>query len=393
VVEATAGNTGLALALVARSKGYRVVLVVPDKMAIEKVLHLRALGAEVHVTRSDVGKGHPEYYQDLAATLASRIEGAFYTDQFRNPANPLAHERTTAPEIWAQSGQAVDAIVLGVGSGGTLTGLTRFFRRVQPKIRFILADPRGSILHDLVTTGRHGPAGTWAVEGIGEDFVPPNADLSGVCGSYSIPDPESFAAARELLRAEGILGGSSTGTLLAAALRFCRAQTEPLRVVSFVCDTGTRYLSRVYNDGWMTDEGLLPRRSYGDLRDLIARRAEDGGVVSVSPRDSLRIAFQRMRLADVQQLPVLDSGELVGVIDESDLLLHVQDEPGHYDSPVAGAMARELLTIPPRASLGELRAILSRGLVAIVADERGFHGLITRFDLLNHLRQQGQDVR
>jgi len=248
VVEATAGNTGLGLALVARAKGYRVVLVVPDKMSGEKILHLRALGAEVHITRSDVGKGHPAYYQDRAAALAATIPGAWFADQFNNSANPLAHETGTAPEIWAQMAHDVDAIVLGVGSAGTVTGLSRFFRRVQPELEFVLADPVGSILAEYTRSGAIGEAGSWAVEGIGEDFLPSIADLSGVRAAYSISDEESFNTARELLRKEGLMGGSSTGTLLAAALRYCREQTTPKRVVSFVCDTGTRYLSKVYND-------------------------------------------------------------------------------------------------------------------------------------------------
>ncbi|HSW24707.1 MAG TPA: pyridoxal-phosphate dependent enzyme, partial [Burkholderiaceae bacterium] len=325
VIEATAGNTGLGLALVARAKGYRVVLVVPDKMSSEKVLHLKALGAEVHTTRSDVGKGHPAYYQDYAARLAKEIPGSFFADQFNNPANPLAHETSTGPEIWQQCGHELDAIVVGVGSGGTLTGLARFFKQVQPQLKMVLADPLGSILYDLVRTGKHGPPGSWAVEGIGEDFVPATCDLSTVSQAYSISDDESFATARELLKAEGLLGGSSTGTLLAAALRYCREQKSPQRVVTFVCDTGTRYLSKVYNDAWMIDEGLLQQRRYGDLRDLIARRAEDGSVVSVGPQDTLLTTFQRMRLADMQQLPVLENGRLVGVVDESDLLLRVHE--------------------------------------------------------------------
>ncbi|HUL64058.1 MAG TPA: cystathionine beta-synthase [Burkholderiaceae bacterium] len=387
VIEATAGNTGLGLALVARAKGYRVVLVVPDKMSTEKVLHLKALGAQVQITRSDVGKGHPDYYQDIAARLARETPGSFFADQFNNPANPLAHELTTGPEIWSQTGHDLDAIVVGVGSGGTLAGLTRFFKRAQPALEFVLADPVGSILRDQVLTGKHGAPGSWAVEGIGEDFIPAIADFSAVKHAYSIPDEESFATARQLLKAEGILGGSSTGTLLAAALRFCREQTQPKRVVSFVCDTGTRYLSKVYNDAWMIDEGLLRQRSYGDLRDLIARRAEEGGVVSVRPQDTLLTAFQRMRLSDVQQLPVLEGGKLVGVIDESDLLMRVQEDGNRYGDTVATAMSTNLQTLAPNASIGELRGVLDRGLVAIVADAAGFHGLITRFDLLNHLRK------
>jgi cystathionine beta-synthase len=387
VVEATAGNTGLGLALVARAKGYRVVLVVPDKMSTEKVLHLKALGAEVHTTRSDVGKGHPAYYQDYAARLAKEIPGSFFADQFNNPNNPLAHERGTGPELWEQSGHDLDAIVVGVGSSGTLTGLTRYFRTAQPKLEFVLADPVGSILADQVLTGTHGAAGSWAVEGIGEDFIPPIADLSGIKHAYSISDEESFATSRELLRAEGLMGGSSTGTLLATALRFCRAQTKPLRVATFVCDTGTRYLSKVYNDSWMIDEGLLARTQYGDLRDIVARRPDEGGVVSVTPDDTLLTAFQRMRLADVSQLPVLDGTRLAGVIDESDVLMQLQGDPAHYGNTVSSAMSAALETLRPGSSIAALRQVLDRGLVAIVADGDTFHGLITRFDLLNHLRK------
>jgi len=388
IVEATAGNTGLGLALVGRAKGYRVVLVVPDKMSTEKVLHLKAMGAEVHITRSDVGKGHPEYYQDVAARLAKDIPGAFFADQFNNPANPLAHECSTAPEIWAQTEHDLDAIVVGVGSAGTLTGLSRFFKRVQPNLEMVLADPVGSVMAQYSRDGTLPTPGSWAVEGIGEDFIPSITDLSSVRHAYSISDAESFDHARQLLKAEGILGGSSTGTLFAAALRYCREQTEPKRVVSFVCDTGTRYLSKVYNDQWMTDQGLLQRKGYGDLRDLIARRFEDGRVISVGPGDTLLTAFQRMRLADVSQLPVLVEGkQLVGVIDESDILLGVHEDAARFSQSVSSVMTDKLQTLAPAASLAELESVLSRGLVAIVADASGFHGLITRTDMLNQLRR------
>lgn len=388
IVEATAGNTGLGLALVGRAKGYRVVLVVPDKMSTEKVLHLKAMGAEVHITRSDVGKGHPEYYQDVAARLAKDIPGAFFADQFNNPANPLAHECSTAPEIWAQTEHDLDAIVVGVGSAGTLTGLSRFFKRVQPNLEMVLADPVGSVMAQYSRDGSLPTPGSWAVEGIGEDFIPSITDLSSVRHAYSISDAESFDHARQLLKAEGILGGSSTGTLFAAALRYCREQTEPKRVVSFVCDTGTRYLSKVYNDQWMTDQGLLQRKGYGDLRDLIARRFEDGRVISVGPDDTLLTAFQRMRLADVSQLPVLVEGkQLVGVIDESDILLGVHEDAARFSQSVSSVMTDKLQTLAPAATLAELEAVLSRGLVAIIADASGFHGLITRTDMLNQLRR------
>ena len=267
LIEATAGNTGLGLALVAAQKGYKLILVIPDKMAQEKVFHLKALGTQIHITRSDVGKGHPDYYQDVAERLAGEIPNSFYVNQFGNDANPHAHETTTGPEIFEQLDGRVDAVVCGVGSAGTITGLSRYFERVSPHTELVLADPEGSILVDYIRTGTFGEAGSWLIEGIGEDFIPPIADLSRVKTGYSIDDATSLGMARELLLKEGILGGSSTGTLLAAALRYCHEQTTPKRVVSFVCDSGNKYLSKQFNDYWMFDQGLLGRPEEGNLLD------------------------------------------------------------------------------------------------------------------------------
>ncbi len=389
VIEATAGNTGLGLALVAGAKGYRVLLVIPDKMSQEKIFHVRALGAEVCITRSDVTRGHPEYYQDVAARLATEIPGGFYVNQFGNPANPIAHERTTGPEIWEQMRHDVDAIVVGVGSGGTLTGLGRFFSRVKPRrgIEMILADPTGSVLYEYVKTGKLVEAGSWAVEGIGEDFVPEIADMSYVTDAFEIDDEESFATARELLRLEGILGGSSTGTLLAGALRYCRQQTKTKRVVTFVADTGNKYLSKMYNDFWMAEQGFIHRPPHGDLSDLISHRYEAGEVVSVGPDDTLLTAFKRMRAADVSQVPVVDAkGRAVGILDESDLLVKVHSDATRFNDPVSRAMTDRLETLAPTAKIKDLLEVFDRGRVAIVMDGDKFLGLITRTDLLSYLR-------
>ena len=387
LVEATAGNTGLGLALVASQKGYRLILVIPDKMAQEKIFHLRALGAEVRMTRSDVGKGHPEYYQDMAERLAGEIPGALYVNQFGNPANPLAHEQGTGPEIWEQMDHELDAVVVGVGSGGTLTGLGRFLARTAPKTRMILADPKGSVLAPLVETGKMTEAGSWLVEGIGEDFVPPNCDLSLVREAFVISDAESFATARELLLKEAILAGSSSGTLLAAALKYCRAQRQPQRVVTFVCDCGNKYLSKKFNDYWMLDQGFLARDRKGDLRDLIARRHADRATVTVAPTDSLLIAYQRMKLYEISQLPVLEGSKVVGIIDESDLLLAVYGRPERFREPVASAMNSRLEVIEASRPLADLLPIFAKDHVALVVERGDFLGLITRIDLLNHLRR------
>jgi cystathionine beta-synthase len=388
IVEATAGNTGLGLAQVGILKGYRLILVVPDKMAREKIQHLRAMGAEVRLTRSDVGKGHAEYYQDMAQRLAAEIPGAVYVNQFENPANPLAHETSTGPEILEQMEGDLDAMVVGVGSGGTLTGLGRYFAKASPKTRMILADPKGSILAPLVR-GEKVEAGSWLVEGIGEDFVPVNCDLALVAQAYEISDRESIDTARLLLTKAGVLGGSSSGTLLAAALRYCREQTTPQRVATLVCDTGSKYLSKVYNDAWLADQGLADRPLHGDLRDLIAA-SPDAGAVTVGPADTLLTAYNRMRAADVSQLPVLDDGRLIGLIDESDLLQAVEEGGAarRFDRPVSSAMTARLQTLQAREPLDALLPLFACDQVAIVLDGHEFLGLITRIDLINYLRRQ-----
>lgn len=389
IIEATAGNTGLGLALVAAQLGYRLTIVVPDKMAQEKIFHLKALGAEVLLTRSDVGKGHPDYYQDMAERVAAET-GAFYVNQFDNPANPEAHETTTAPEIWDQMEHDMDAVVCGVGSGGTITGLSSFFAKVAPEVEMILADPEGSILADYVRTGEiKTEVGAWHVEGIGEDFVPPICDLSRVRQAYTIPDKEAFAVAREVLAKEGILSGSSSGTLIAAALRYCRGQSEAKRVVTFVCDSGNKYLTKMFNDFWMIDQGFLERERRGDLGDLITRRHAERATVTVSPEDSLLVAYGRMKLYDVSQIPVLDKSETaVGIIDESDILLAVFENEARFKDSIESAMTSKIETIQADRSMEALLPIFDSGHVAIVVEGEKFLGLITRIDLLNHLRRR-----
>lgn len=389
IVEGTAGNTGLGLAMVAAQKGYRLIVVVPDKMAQEKIFHLKALGAEVHLTRSDVGKGHPEYYQDMAERIAIE-EAGFFAHQFANPANPLAHETTTGPEIWQQMAGRLDAVVCGVGSGGTVTGLSRYFERVAPEVEMIVADPVGSVIGPYVQTGAL-PAeiGSWIVEGIGEDFLPPVCDLSRCRTARIVPDRQALLTAREVLMKEGLLCGSSSGTLIAGALDYCRAQSSPKRVVTFVCDSGNKYLTKQFNDYWMIDQGFIERETAGDLRDLIARRHAEHGTVVVGEDETLLAALGRMKLYDVSQLPVLNAeGAVVGLIDESDLLLAVTRDEHSFSDAVSTVMSRRLDTIAPDRPVEDLVDIFARGHVAIVMDDGAFLGLITRIDLLNHLRRK-----
>jgi len=347
------------------------------------------MGAEVVLTRSDVAKGHPEYYQDLAAKIADETPGAYFINQFGNPDNPAAHEATTGPEILEQMDGRVDAIVFGCGSSGTMTGLSHFFDRASPDTEFILADPVGSILAQYINEGTLSTkSASWMVEGIGEDFLPTISDFSRVKKAYSISDKESFLTARELLKQEGVLGGSSTGTLLAAALKYCREQSEPKRVVTLVCDTGNKYLSKLYNDYWMLDNGFIAQEQHGDLRDLLLRPFAERGTVVVGPDEQLITAYTRMKLYDVSQLPVMDGERLVGIVDESDVLLHVHTDETRFNDKVSMAMIRELHQLPVTSPIEALLPVFDRGHVAIVVDGERFLGLITRIDLLNYLRRK-----
>ncbi|HHW4673387.1 MAG TPA: pyridoxal-phosphate dependent enzyme, partial [Xylella fastidiosa subsp. pauca] len=363
----------------------------PDIMGWEKISNLKARGAEVILTRSDVSKGHPEHYQDLAEKLAAETPGAYFINQFGNADNPAAHEFGTGPEILKQMGGHVDAVVLGCDSAGTITGLSRAFDSVASDVELILADPFGSILTQYINEGRRSDkSGTWLVEGIGSDCLPPISDFRRIKKAYAISDAESFHTARELLSKEGILGGSSTGTLLAAALKYCREQIERKRVLVFVCDTGNKYLLNMYNDDWMLDNGFLKGLHYGDLRDLILHPYSQRHTVVVDPNDLLTVAYQRMKRYGVSQLPVIADRQLVGIVDESDVLLHVYGDETRFCDPVSTAMVSKLHRLDVKSPIEALLPVFERGQVAIVMEDAQFLGLITRIDLLNYLRRRMQ---
>jgi cystathionine beta-synthase len=389
IFEATAGNTGIALALVAGQKGYQLTVVMPDKMSGEKISHLRAMGAEVVLTRSDVEKGHPEYYQDLAEAMAKKVPNSLYVNQFGNDANPKAHYETTGPEIWEQMDGRVDAFIAGVGSGGTMTGCGKFLRERNPKVELILADPAGSILAPLINCGERIKPGSWLVEGMGEDFVPDILDLKQITRGITVTDGESFHTARELLKKEGLLVGSSSGNLIAAALRYCRDQKAPKRVATFVCDHGAKYLSKMFNDFWMIDNGFIERTTFNDLRDLIARRHLDREDFTLKPGTPVAQAVKQMRLFDVSQMAVVDEHDkVIGIIDESDILIALTHNDADLKRPVSDFMTTRLETVPPTASVNDLIPIFRNDRVAIVADQKHFYGLITKIDLINYLRKQ-----
>ena len=335
-------------------------------------------------------RNHPDHYMKMAARIAA--EGP--RDLQRQPiqeTKPILWRmnKPPGPEIWEQMNHRVDAVVCGVGSGGTITGLSRFFARVSPRTEMVLADPQGSALTGYVKNGMPGQQGFVCCGGDRAELDSGDCrSLAGAGTSYSIPDAESFETARDLLRRFGVLGGSSSGCLVAAALRFCREQETHKRVVTFICDTGNKYLSKMYSDYWMIDQGYVERPRTGDLRELLTRRYEEGALITVAPDDPLLTAFQRMRVADVSQVPVIENGQPVGILDESDVLLAVHADEGRFREPVRTAMTSKLETVPVSATLEDVLKVLDAGLVALVMDGGKFLGLITRSDLLAHLRRR-----
>jgi cystathionine beta-synthase len=357
-------------------------------MSREKIFHLEGLGARIVSTRSDVPEGHPEYYQDLAREIASVTKDSFLANQFSNPSNPAAHRTQTAPEIWRQMDCNVDAVVTGVGSGGTVTGLAEFLKEKNPSIQMVVADPDGSIVADAVTKGHYNYDGrSWLVEGIGEDFIPDNLNLSLTDDAVVVSDREAFGALDILLKKEGILGGSSTGTLIAGAVKWCQKQEVAKRVVTFVCDTGNKYLSKAYNKSWLHDNDLSGKTSSGDLSDLINRRADDGEMIAVASSDTLTTAYNRMRSADVSQIPVIDDSNLVGVLDEGDLLMTVSCDQSTFVMPVSKFMTTNLVILQKDSTIDEVQRVLAGGKVAIIFDADKFLGFVTKVDLINYFRR------
>jgi cystathionine beta-synthase len=257
IIEATAGNTGISLAQVGAQRGYKVIIVIPDKVSKEKVAHLKQFGAEVIITSSKAPTSHPDNFKSVAAKISEENPSYYYADQFNNQANPLAHEQTTAPEIWRQMQQNIDAIILGAGSGGHLTGIGKFFASIKYELEIVLVDPKGSVLADIVNGTNCREDYSWKIEGIGHDYVPKTCNLAYASSAITVADASAFAAARLLYKKENILAGPSTGAMIAAALKFCRSQTSAKRVVSFVYDSGENYLSKMYSDAWIQEQGIV----------------------------------------------------------------------------------------------------------------------------------------
>ena len=378
IVEATAGNTGVGLALAAAVKGYRLIVVLPDKMSGEKIALLRAYGAEVVVTATNVAPDSPESYNGVADRLAREIPGAFRPDQFTNPNNPLAHYRSTGPEIWEDTEGRVGVLVAGMGTGGTISGTARYLKEKNPNIVVVGADPEGSILSG------DSPR-SYKVEGIGEDFIPKTFNRQLVDEMVRVSDKDSFNTARRLAREEGILAGGSAGTALAAALKFAQRLAEPREIVVILPDTGRNYLSKLYSDEWMQQNGFWQERAARPipLGRVLAEKSAIPQLIAVRPQDRLRSAIQLFQEHNISQLPVVEDQRVVGSLNEATLMKALHDGVDLQNQEIRAVMGKPLPSLDESTDLAEAYRILLGGSPALVVTRAGRPlGLVSRFDLI-----------
>ena len=378
VIEATAGNTGVGLAMAAAVKGYRCIFVLPDKMSAEKISLLKAYGAEVVITPTNVAPDSPESYNGVADRLAREIPGGWRPNQFTNLANPDIHYRTTGREIWEQTDGRVTAFVAGVGTGGTISGVARYLKEQNPDIKIIGADPAGSVL----SGDKPAP---WKVEGIGEDFVPKTFNSQLVDDWVRVTDAESLHIARGLARREGILAGGSSGTAVAAALRYSRRLTAEHLVVALCADTGRNYLSKFFDDDWLAQNNLQlnlqPAHSVGDLLQTRGPRQ----LVTISPEATAASAIELLEKTDISQLPVLQDGKPMGSIQEVTLARVLHDNRDPTTVLVGEIMAKPLPQIDVTVHLDEAYRLLLAGNTGVLAVSDGkVIGIITRMDLVQY---------
>ncbi len=382
IIEATAGNTGVGLAMVGAVKGYRCIFVLPDKMSLEKIALLKAYGADVVITPTSVAPDSPESYNGVADRLAREIPGAWRPNQFGNMANPEVHYRATGPEIWEQTNGQITVFVSAVGTGGTLSGVARYLKEMNPDIRIVGADPEGSVLSG-------GAPKPWKVEGIGEDFVPRTFDSKYVDEWIRIGDAESFQTARLLARREGLLLGGSTGTNLAAALKYAQRLGPEHLVVVIGCDTGRNYLSKFFDDRWLSENKLMyaepPSKSIGDL----LRRRGPRDLVKISPDATADEAIRVLEAKGISQLPVIGAdGKAVGSVQEVTLarVLHDLRDPGQVK--IGDIMARPLPTLDISTHLDEAYRLLMAGYTGVLATQLDqVVDIVTRIDLIHYWDQ------
>ena len=387
IVEATGGNTGLALAMVATLRGYRCICTMPDKMSGEKVKLLRAFGAEVIITPTAVPPDHLDHYLQKARRITAETPGAVMTDQFHNPANPEAHYETTGVEIWEQSEGRVTHFVASAGTGGTLTGVGRYLKEKNPDVRIVGVDPEGSMIAPYFNTGETIAGHPYKVEGVGNDKIPGALDLDVIDEYRTYEDGPAFRMTRRLAREEALFAGGSSGLLAQAAVDVARELDDPNAfVVTLMCDWGERYLSKAYDDDWMRENGFLERRRRATVQEILAGKDGDGaGVISVEPSTPVRIALSTITAHDIGQLPIVLRGECVGAVAETRLMGQVIEDPGLLAKPVESVMDPPFPVVDAHVDADEVRSLLTRTSACLVREGGALAGIITRYDIVRTL--------
>jgi cystathionine beta-synthase len=388
IVESTSGNTGMGLALVASVKGYKMVFTLPDKMSMEKIRLLRAFGAEVIVTPTAVPHDSPESYTEVARRIARETPNAILADQYDNPRNPESHYATTGPEIWDQTAGQITHFICGIGTGGTISGTGRFLKEKNPKVRIIGIDPRGSALREYFYTKNMTPLPkTYKVEGIGQDYIPGVLDFTFIDEVIEADDRESFLMARRLTREEGILAGGSAGTAVAGMLKVASRFTEEDVVVVLLPDTGERYISKIYNDEWMRENGFLTPERITVRYVLDSKSKHPRGVISIDPATSVRKALDTLKQHDISQIPVMEGGKTVGTVHDHELMTKVIERPALVGAPVRDVMGPSFPVVGIDASVEEvLRLMRAKENYAVLVEDGGkIDGILNRYDVMEYL--------
>jgi cystathionine beta-synthase len=388
IVESTSGNTGLGLALVAAVRGYKTVFTLPDKMSMEKIRLLRAFGAEVIITPTAVPHESPESYTEVAKKIVRETPNAILANQYYNPRNPESHYLTTGPELWKQTAGRITYFVCGIGTGGTVSGTGKFLKEKNPAIKVIGIDPKGSGLREYFYTKKISPLlKTYKVEGIGQDYVPGTLHFEYVDEVIEVTDKESFQMARRLTREEGILAGGSSGTAVAGLVKVANRFRDDDVVVVLLPDSGERYLSKIYDDEWMRENGFLTPEKITARYILESTRKFPGAMIAINPQTTIRKALDLMREHDVSQLPVIENGTSVGSTHDYDLMTRVMEHPALVDTPVGEVMAEGFPILQLDAPVEDIIKLLAskKNAAVLLQDEQRLCGILTRYDVIEFM--------
>ncbi len=386
IVEATSGNTGAALAMVAAVRGYKCVFVMPDKMSQEKISSLRAYGAKVVICPTAVEPDDPRSYYQVAKRIAAETPNCFYANQYHNQSNPNAHYLSTGPEIWNQCGHELDVFVTGMGTGGTISGIGKFLKQKKPDIKLVGVDPVGSLYYDYIKTGRITKPFSYKVEGIGEDFFPSTMNLKIVDEIIRVDDRECFLMTRDLVRLEGLFVGGSGGAAVAGAIKYARASGKKENILVLLPDGASKYISKIFNDDWMKEHGFLEEegKGFGTVRDLLAGKPH-AGVVHVTPKTTLREVIDTLKSHGISQVPVIVDGKLRGLVHEVDVLRHLLAGKVTQDSAIEPIIESDYATVTPSTKVELLKGVLGDAKLAVVMDGDTVVGVVTKIDLIDYL--------